>query len=373
MNPVKYFYILTLLLVSTTGCKSTEKFLNKGQYDKAFYTAISQLKKDPDHSVASSVLPEAYHQYQAFVLREIGTAKGREAALEEAYMGFMELQKMYDAIAATPGAQKIVKPVDYTDELNTSAQDAASYYYEQGSQFLAQPDTRDAEKAYLAFTRSDHFVRGYKDVQEKIEEAAERATVNVIVNTMDQRFGFYSINANFFENDLLWQLRNSTGSNSFYKFHTYNRGRDIRADQFMDIALYDIWISPVYNNNYSYDVSKNITVPDDKNPDATKIITVTATVSVKRSIIDSRAVMDCRITDAAERRILYTNRFGAQHSWENRTGSYQGDSRALSDADWAIVRGAYNNPPSQDELFRELTRQLLNDFGFSMRQFFYER
>lgn len=373
MNPVKYFYILLVLAATTAGCKSAEKFLNKGQYDKAFYTAISLLKKDPDHSVASTLLPEAYHQYQAFILREISNTRGREAELEQAYMGYMELQKMYDAIAATPGAQKMVKPVYYSEELNVAAQEAAGYYYDQGTQFLSQADTRNAQRAYLAFTRSDYFVRGYKDVQLKIEEAAQRATVNVIVNTIDQRFGFYSINSSFFENDLMWQLRSSTGSNSFYKFHNYNTGRNLRADQFMDIALYDIWISPVYSNNYSYDVSKNISVPDDTKPDATKTITVTATVQVKRNIIDSRAVMDCRITDAAERRIIYTDRFGAQYSWENRTGTYQGDSRALSDADWAIVRGAFNNPPSQDELFRELSRQLLSDFGFRMRQFYYEK
>ncbi len=346
--------------------------MNKGQYDKAFYSAISQLKKDPNHQ-AASLLPEAYHQYQALVLREISSARGKEEMLEQAYSGYIELQKMHEAISNTPGAQRVVRPVDYTDELNAAADNAAGYFYAQGDMFLAHTDKRNAQKAYTSFTRSDYYIRGYKDVQSKIRAAEDLATTNVIVNTIDQRFGYYNINGGFFENDLFWQLQNSAGRNSFYKFYNYSTGRNLRADQYMDIAMYDVWISPVYSNNYNYEVSKNISVPDDNNPGETKTITVSATVTVKRSIIDSRAVMDCRITDVVDRRMLLTDRFGAQYSWENKTGTYQGDSRALSDSDWAIVRGAYNNPPSQDELYRELTKQLLNDFSNRMRQFYTAR
>lgn len=373
MNPIKYCTILLSFICINISCKSTEKFLNKGQYDKAFYSAISQLKKDPNHSEASSLLPEAYHQYQALVLREMSGARGKEETLEQAYLGYLELQKMYEAISNTPAAQQVVRPLDYTDELNKAADNAAEFFYTQGDMLMALTDKRSAQKAYTSFTRADYYIRGYKDVQSRIREAEDLATTNIIVNTIDQRFGFYNINGGFFENDLFWQLQNSAGRNSFYKFYNYNTARNQRADQYMDIAMYDIWISPVYSNNYSYDVSKNISVPDETDPDKTKTITVSATVTVKRSIIDSRAVMDCRITDVADRRMLLTDRFGAQYSWENKTGTYQGDSRALSDSDWAIVRGAYNNPPSQDELYRELTKQLLNDFSNRMRQFFNQR
>ncbi len=373
MNPIKFCIALLSLVCMTSGCKSAEKLLNKGQYDKAFYSAISQLKKNPDHGAASSLLPEAYHQYQALVLREMSGARGKEESLEQAYSGYIELQKMYEAISNTPGAQRVVRPVDYTDELNAAADNAAAHFYAQGDMLLALGDKRNAQKAYTSFSRADDYIRDYKDVQARIRAAEDLATTNVIINTIDQRFGFYNINGGFFENDLLWQLQNSAGRNSFYKFYNYNTGRNQSADQYIDIAMYDIWISPVYSNNYSYDVSKNITVPDETKPDETKTITVKATVTVKRSIIDSRAVMDCRITNVGDRRLLLTDRFGAQYSWENKTGTYQGDSRALSDTDWAIVRGAYNNPPSQDELYRELTKQLLNDFSNRMSQFYNER
>jgi hypothetical protein len=49
------------------------------------------------------------------------------------------------------------------------------------------------------------------------------------------------------------------------------------------------------------------------------------------------------------------------------TGSYKGDSRALGDKDWAIIRGAYNNQPAYDELYRELTRRMMNEFNNRMR------
>jgi hypothetical protein len=193
----------------------------------------------------------------------------------------------------------------------------------------------------------------------------------VVVNKFDQRFGYYTINGSFFRNDILRNL-NNIGNANFYKFFGINQpgSREVRVDQYMELTMYDIWFGSLATNTYSYDVSKTISVPDENKPKTKTNITVNATVRVTRRIIDSRGVMDYRITDAATQRMITYDRVASQYTWENLTGTYSGDSRALSDKDLAIIRGAYSNQPSYDELYHELTRQIMTEFSYRMRNLY---
>jgi len=80
--------------------------------------------------------------------------------------------------------------------------------------------------------------------------------------------------------------------------------------------------------------------------------------------------MDYRITDAASRTMVGSDRISSQYTWEKLTGSYTGDQRALTDKDWAIIRGAFNNQPDYNELYHELTKQLMNEFNIRMRSIY---
>ncbi len=178
-----------------------------------------------------------------------------------------------------------------------------------GLEFLQRGDRLSARKAYDDLKIADSYVPGYKDVMEKKQEAYDLAITNVLVNKFDQRFGYYSINGSFFENDILWNL-NNIGNANYYKFYGMNQAgsRDIRVDQYMELNMYDIWFGNLASNTYSYDASKTISVPDEKDPKIKSSITVTARVRVTRRIINSRGVMDYRITDAATQRMITYDR-----------------------------------------------------------------
>ena len=236
---------------------------------------------------------------------------------------------------------------------------------------MAKGDKLNARKAYENLKVTDTYVPGYKDVVEKKQEAYDLAITNIVVNKFDQRFGYYAINGSYLQNDILTNL-NNIGNNNYYKFYDINQtgARNVRVDQYMELTMYDIWFGSLATNTYSYDVSKTISTPNDKDPKNPTTETVTATVRVTRRIIDSRGVMDYRITDAATQRMIAYDRVPAQYTWENLTGNYTGDSRALTDKDWAIIRGVYNNQPSYDELYRALSRQITNEFNYRMRNIY---
>jgi hypothetical protein len=370
--------LTTLLLLAAftiiAACKSTKKLFDEGDYDRAVYSALDDLKKKPDNATAATILPQAYNEavnkYEnSITAASAGTQNAQK--LDIIYKDYKALQKMYDAIAATPAAFSHVTAKNYSSELSASAENAAEYRYSRGISLLQHGDRINAQKAYENFKGAEFYVRGYKDIEDRKAEAYNLAISNIIVDKFDQRFGSYSINGNFFENDIVYNL-NNIGSSHYYKFYGTSepRARDVRVDQYMDINVYDIWFGQLAANNYSYAVSKDISEKDDKDPKITRTITVTANVNVTRRIIDSRAAMDYRITDAASRRMVGSDRLASQYTWEKLTGNYTGDSRALGDKDWAIIRGAFNNQPNHDELYRELTRQLMNQFNTRMRSIY---
>ncbi len=354
------------------SCKSTQKLFEEGRYERAFYSAIDDLKKNASNASARQVLPDAYEQTRKQLLSTIHTAESGSRTgdkLDRIYNAYNSLQKMYNTLVASPAASGIITGVDYSGELANAAEEGAAFHYDQGLSFLDQGDKKSAQKAYQQFKTTDSYVPGYKDVIQLKDEALDRSVTNVVINNIRQQFGAYSINGAFLENDILNSL-NSIGRNYYYLFYLVPeaQSRQVRVDQYMDLLMYDIWFGRLAANSYSYEVSKTIKEQPANTKEAPRSITVRATVRVTRRIMDSRAAMDCRISDAESRRIIFSERFTSGYTWENLTGSYTGDSRALSDKDRAIINGVYNNPPEYNDLYRELTRKVMNDFNYRMRQ-----
>jgi len=366
-------FLLLAAIITCSACKSTKKLFEQGYYDRALYSALDDLRKKPDNATAASILPQAYREAAAYYENSITAARTgslNPQKLDIIYNDYRTLQKMYDAIAATPAARGLVSATNYTTDLANAAENAAAFRYAQGNDLLQRGDRISAQRAYESFKAVEYYVPGYQQVEEKKQQSYDMAVLNIVVSKFDQRFDRFNINASYFENDIIYAL-NTIGNPHYYSFFNPNEAsaQQVRVDQYMDINVHDIWFAPLSVNNSSYDVSKDISVPDEKDKEgkAKKTITVTATVNVTRRIIESRAMMEYRITAQQSQQLIAYDRVPAQYTWEKLTGNYKGDSRALSDKDWAVIRGAYSSQPPYDELYRELTRRMINEFNNRMR------
>ncbi|MCW3117939.1 MAG: hypothetical protein JWM28_2021 [Chitinophagaceae bacterium] len=373
---MKFSFVISFLLAGLIffSCKSTTKLYGEGRYERAFYSAIDDLKKNASNTSALQILPDAYRQVRGQELNSINTAQSGARTgdkLDRIYNSYNSLQKMYNAIVALPAALGIVHPVDYSNERMNAADEGAYFHYNTGLGLMDRGDKKSFQKAYLEFKTTDSYVPGYKDVIRLKAEALDESFTNVVINNIRQQYGEYSINGSFLDNDIQNNL-NNIGRNYYYKFFQLfdAQTRRIRVDQYMDILMYDISFGRLAASSYSYDVSKTIKEPSDNIKEAPRSVTVNATVKVTRRVLDSRAAMDCRVSDAENRQIIFSERFYRNYSWENLTGTYTGDSRALSDKDKTIINGVYNNSPDYNDLYRELTRQILVDFNYRMRQLY---
>lgn len=365
--------LLVLPFLVLIACKSTRKLYEHGEYEKAFYSAIDDLKKNPSNNKAQSVLPDAYASASRIYLSQINSSRNGSAnniqKLDAIYSSYLALQRMYEAVQSTPGAFNLIRAENYSSELEEAALNAASLHYERGVDFMSRGGKKNAQKAYEEFSEADSYSPGYKDVVERKEEALDMALTRVAVNNINQQFGFYTVNGAYLDNEMLRTL-NNIGDDTYHVFYNeYSSAlKDVQVDQFMDLMMTDIWFGSPSSNKYSYTVSKEVTVKGPK--DSVYKQTVYATVNVERQIMEARSVMGCRVTDAETRRIIFTDRFPAKYTWENQIGNFTGDSRALSEKDKAIINGTFKNPPTYDDLYRELTRQIMSDFSTRMRQLY---
>src|SRR5882724_4809408 len=131
--------VLLAACLVCAACKSTKKLFDEGHYDRALYSALDDLKKKPDNATAASILPQAYSEAVSKYENSIATANAGSLSaqkLDIIYNDYRAMQKMYDAIAATPAARGLVTATNYSTDLATAADNAAAFRYAQGDEQL---------------------------------------------------------------------------------------------------------------------------------------------------------------------------------------------------------------------------------------------
>ena len=75
--------------------------------------------------------------------------------------------------------------------------------------------------------------------------------------------------------------------------------------------------------------------------------------------------MEMNIRDIRSNRNISYRTFSNNYRWQQESGSYSGDRRALSNNDWAILNNNnYNSPRKEDvleDLYRKIYPQVKNE------------
>src|ERR1700712_4185876 len=145
-----YTTALLMAMILFAACKSTQKLFEEGQYDKAIYSALDDLRKKPDNATAASILPQAYNEavnkYESSITAA-STGVQNAQKLDIIYKDYVALQKMYSAIAATPAAFSHVNAKNYASYVSAAADNAAEFRYSRAMDLLQRGDRISAQKA----------------------------------------------------------------------------------------------------------------------------------------------------------------------------------------------------------------------------------
>ncbi len=360
------------------GCQTVSKAYNKGDYADAIELGIKRLQKDPSDAETSDLVKSAYtyavNQYESNIRALANSANDNryEAVLRE----YSRLQDLYETIQQSPVAARAINPTNYSDYIETYRTKAAEVYITEADRWMNEGSKRAYREAYNAYNKALRY-QNTADLKRKRDEAFDAALIKIVVVPI-QNYGGYSYHSNFqlqqFQNDVMRTLTFNTNDNFVRYYSEWDlRNKNLEPDQVLEMNLGRVRIGQPLDQRSSRQVSKEVVVKEivHKPDSITKqYATVRATITQTRRTLLSEADLYLTLRDQSGR-VVWNDRFTGQHRWQTEFATYTGDDRALSQSDKEqLNRHPNNNVPSEDEIMRELYRQIQQDLANRLRGYF---
>lgn len=369
---------LALMVVLLEGCSSGKKAFENGDYYQSVLKAVDRLRKNPNHKKSKETLRYAYPAAINYLTGEIKSLKtsGRPFKWAGVVTAYEQINNMSDEIRRSPGALAVVRNPDrYASQLTEARTNAAEEYYAEGSRLL-NPNNRDASKeAFYLFQKSLGYVNGYKDADQKLNEAREYATLRIVLEQIPVP-GRYSLSANFFQDKVEQFLRGGgIYKNDFLRFYTPREAENVKleADHILSIYFEDFVVGQVFKKETTRELRRDsvevgeVVVDGEKYP---SYGTVKADYTVHRAEVVSEGLLAVRVIDARNNGILLREQLPGTFVWFDEWASFNGDERALTDQEFALTRKRFSAPPPPQDMFIEFTRPIYNQLTNRLNSFY---
>jgi len=374
---MKKIYFLFFIALSTwlVGCKSASKLYQKGNYDEAVQVAVKKLQKDPNDPKLKSVVQDAYRYAVTDHENRIQnySSMDNEMKWEWMYNEYSDLQSLHNIIFKSPSVYGLVRPKDYSSDINASAAKASDVHYNRGMQLMNDNNKQSFKNAYREFKTAIGFKPGDANLQRMMNEAYDAALTIVAiipVNNYGFQYASYNYQLQNFDNDIIRILQNNTG-NEFVKFYsTWETQRlNIVPDEIVEMHFTQINIGRINDNYSTREISKEVVVKETVyKPDSIikQYAKVKAIVTTTQRTMSSQGTLSINVRDNRGR-ALWSDNIVGNSSWSTSFSSYTGDERALSDEDKASLNQTLDTPPREQDVVKCLQEGIYNDLIHKVR------
>lgn len=372
-----------LLLISVTllaGCASSEKLLQRGQYDKAIEKSVKKLRKDPGNDKELYVLKEAYTKANAFDRDRISflEKEGRSENYIEIYDLYQRLDRRQDRIKTLPSSlMDEFTIINYDDELIASKEQAAEVSYQRGLEYMDAGNRESARLAFYEFDRVMQIYPDYKDVRDRINEAEYMGTnqvLFVIENNSEiilpERF-----------DEELKKIGMADLNDRWIQYSVYE-DEEVIYDYFIMLDIRDIAISPERVDRESYtetaevqdgmkyvldergNVKKDSLGNDIREPN---MVTISAEVTETRQWKEAIVGGSINYIDLRTDQLVRSEDISVTALFEHYSAGFTGDERALSEDSKNIIgREMVQFPPNEimlmdsADLLKEKSKEVMS-------------
>lgn len=340
--------VLLILIISLSGCGSSKKQLEKGNYDAAINAAVKQLRKDPDDAKQIAILDRSYR-----IANEQDNERIRFLKMESLPANWDEIYLISKRLSDRQSLVRSVTPlelngktisyayVDYMPEMIAAKRKSADYYYAHGNELMKNKLKESYRQAYYEFVRAKEYVGDYENIDNKIEESKYLGMSRVLISLLNKSIIKFTPD---FEEDLL-ALDLPRLNSEWIEYHTANYHNDQQFDYFININVKNIALSPdqtmqrdsvikrEVEDGFNYQLDKKGNVMKDSLGNDIKTIryktlqcALIETVQSKTCIIEG----DIEIIQAGPNKLLKKEPLGAQSHFENISARAVGDIGALN-------------------------------------------
>jgi len=372
----KHILIVFAVSVILSGCGSSKKHLERGNYDAAVATAVKQLRKDPDDAKQIATLERSFNIANDQDLERVRFLKmeGKPQNSDEIFMIYKRLSDrqalVRTVLPLSAGGRSVDFPyVDYLPEMIAAKKKSADFYYAHGIELMKSGLKDSYRQAYAEFVRAKEYVGDYEGIDNKIQEARYLGISRVFValqNTTPIKF------PQEFEEDLLSVDLQALNS-EWVEYYTINLDKDTQYDYFINVNVRNIMVSPDQTSqldsvvkrdvedgfNYQLDKKGNVMKDSLGNDIKTKKYktlqcALVSTLQTKSCRIDG----DIEIIQTNPNKLLKKEPMGAQSTFENISARALGDIGALNASQLARTKTQIVPFPSDIEMVLRCSESL---------------
>jgi hypothetical protein len=333
--------LMLIVLYLLSGCGSSKKQLEKGNYDAAIDKSVKQLRKDPGDQKQLATLESAYKVANEQDNERIKFLKmeGRPNNWDEIYLIY---KRLYDRQALVRTVPNINIPyVDYMQDMVVAKRKAADFYYAHGVELMKSNIKESYRQAFAEFVRAKDYVGDYEGIDNKIMEAKYLGISRVLVSIRNKSLIQFPPE---FEQELLILDLPSLNSD-WVEYYTKAPDQDTQFDYFVNVNINVIAVSPDemvqqdsvikrdIEDGFSYVLDKKGNVMKDTLGNDMK---VKKYKTVQCAIIETIQRKACRIDGDVEllqvnpNKALKKDPIGASSNFQNISARALGDLQALN-------------------------------------------
>jgi hypothetical protein len=374
----RYVLIIYAITIILSGCGSSRKQLEKGNYDSAIATAVKQLRKDPKDAKQAATLERSYN-----IVNDQNNERIRYLKMEGRPQNWDEIYLIYKRMSDRQAMIRTVTPleingktiefpyVDYMTEMIAAKKKSADYYYAHGNELMKTGIKDNYRQAFAEFVRAKEYVGDYEGIDSKIQEARYLGMSRVFVslqNTTPMRF------PQDFEEDII-SVNLQALNSEWVEFHTVNLDDKANYDYFVNVNVRNIAVSPDQTSQVDSVVKKDVqdgyTYKLDARGNVMKDtagndIKIAKYKTLQCAMISTLQTKSCRIDGDIEtiqtnpNKLLKKDPIGAQSTFENISARAVGDAGALNARQLQRTKTQIVPFPSDIEMVVRCTDNLKN-------------
>jgi len=380
---MKKILLFCSLICIAWACSSGQKALEKGNYQEAVITSVKRLRNSPDNDKARQILATAYPLALEKNYDDIRNYKDSKARFrwEKVVGAYEQLQSLYEEIRTCPAALEVVgKPKSFVDDVEDAKEKAAKERYEHAQNLLLKKQNRQsAREAYESLEVVQKYAPTYKNTQKMLEEALHYATLHVLIDEIPLPNNLKD-DSRYLQNKLFEYLtRNQRNINRFVRFYSKAEANAASLgypDHIIRMEFDDFAVGQIYLKSEVRTVnSKDSVQVGEVNVNGKKIPAyniVSAKVSDYKKKVESKGLLAFRIIDQKTQSTLQEDKLAGSYTWLVEWSTFNGDERALSQADKEACKKQEQNPPPNDQLFVEFSKPIYDQVISQLRRFYRE-
>jgi len=364
----RIFPLVFILAIILSGCGSSKKQLQKGNYDAAIAKAVKQLRKDRNDVKQIEILEQSYKVANDQDNERIRFLKmeGRPNNWDQIYLVYKSLNDRQSLVKTVTPLDKNGKLidfpfVDYMADMVAAKRKAADFYYAHGNELMKSGLKDSYRQAYDEYVRAKQYIGDYEGIDNKILDAKNLGMSRVFVSIQNTSMIKFPKE---FEQDLL-ALDLPALNSEWVEYYTQNLNDNTKYDYFIDVKVKNVAVSPDQtiqkDTVIKRDVEDGFTYALDKKGNVMRD-TLGNDIKIKKyktlqcALVESVQLKACRIdgdilvVQANPDKMLKKDPIFAESAFKNVSSRALGDIQALNADQLARTKTAPVPFPSDIEM-----------------------